>query len=484
MKEKVIKFNYIFIFVALIFFGTLNKLEFATDTYCVFATPIKQYCEHFLYSGRFISAFSLACAGVLKLKPETMYVVSFCIAIISTIIAMNKLYNVFKKEFDNEICNIISVILVIINVFSIELYLFLEKGILMLSVLFCIMALEQYSKYVKENRKLLLIYSFLLMLLANFSYQGTVGIFIALSVVFIAKYGNTKNKFLKYNFFAALCYGIPALINYIIVKVLYNNQRVSGKIEFIKSFGLILKNTKDMLIDTYNILPKYFFLIIVIIMIIFVVISVIIKKDKKEIFINLLKLSYIILGVYIVTIFPQIMQSTASIGFAPRNTYAFASILGILFLYNNMIGNYKIIRILEIMILIILLFIQYISFNNIIRNRYILNYNDYNNAMSILEKVKEYEENTGIYIDSVAIYKQNGNSLSYRDLYISGDINVKATCPEWSRIDYLEFYLNRNLSVVSEDEEVYEEYFKNVNTKSFSTEHIFLRDNVMHFCLY
>lgn len=475
----------LFILITVIFFGTFSKLEYATDTYCVFATPIKQYCEHFLYSGRFVSAFCLAISGLLDFSPTTIYTVSYILALISTIISMSVLQEIFAKNIKNKAISILISILIVINIFSIELYLFLEKGIMMLSVLFCILAFKHFVKYLEGNTKSVII-TFIYMTLANFAYQGTVGIFIGLAVVYIAKKDNTIIKFIKDNIVAAFCYGIPALINYLIIKIGFHNSRISGDINILKSTKLIVSNSLEMLKNTYNILPKYSFIIILCIIIIIAIIVIITKKEKTNKPILLLKLFYIILGIYVATIFPQIMQSTSSIGFAPRNTYAFASIVGLILLYVFSIKDEEKQNIEPILIIIsvILLIMQYIGFNNIIRNRYILNYNDYYNAMQIVKKVEQYETDTQKTINKVAIYKTKGNSLSYPTLYVSGDINIKATCPDWSRIDYLEYYLGRTLQEVETLNEVYTSYFENEDWTIFDTDQVILIDDTLHLCLY
>ena len=81
----------------------------------------------------------------------------------------------------------------------------------MLSVLFCILAFKQFVNYLKEDKIKYLIFSFIYMLFANFSYQGTVGLFVVLACLYIVINNNNFKTFFKNNFYAAICYGIPAL---------------------------------------------------------------------------------------------------------------------------------------------------------------------------------------------------------------------------------------------------------------------------------
>lgn len=476
---------WILFILTLLFFGVFFKLEFATDTYCVFATPTEQYVEHFMYSGRFFSAGILSLIRWLGLGNTTLYTLSFIGAIICTVLSLYKLYKIFNFDVKSKIVSIILSILIVINMFSIELYLFLEKGILMLSVLFCVLAFGEIVKYFKGNKNKIIL-AFIYMVLANFCYQGTVGIFVALSVLYIIKYSKSIVEFIKYNVITMLCYGLPALINFLIVKFLFNNARVAGQVNIMESFSKIISGTKDVVINTFNILPKYFLIILVALFTLILIYLIIRKKSNiKTKILVLLKNIYVIAAIFIISVLPQVMQNTSSIGFAPRNTYSLGAIIGIIvaFIYLNLDVK-KTLNIVIVSICIILLSVQYVSFENIIRNRYILNYMDYYNSIQIVEKVKQYEDKTKNKINQVAVYKQLGNTSSYPGLFVSGDINLKATLPDWSRMDYLRYYLDRDLVEVNQDENVYNKYFKDQTWDTFDIDQIVLIDNTLHMCTY
>ena len=93
---------YIFILITFMFFGIFVKLEYALDTYCVFEMSTKSYCEHFLMSGRPISALFLAVTRFLNFTPNGIYTTSFIIAIIATIASLYILFNIIKKDIKNE----------------------------------------------------------------------------------------------------------------------------------------------------------------------------------------------------------------------------------------------------------------------------------------------------------------------------------------------------------------------------------------------
>lgn len=178
------------------------------------------------------------------------------------------------------------------------------------------------------------------------------------------------------------------------------------------------------------------------------------------------------------------MQSTNSIGFAPRSTYTFASLIGIVLVYTFINTKPKVLtkNILSILLITYLL-IQYTSFQNIARDIYTLNYMDYNQFLQIREIVENYEKETGNAITKIATYKKEPQG-TYPGIFISGDINLKAMCPDWSRVDYLEYYFGRTLEEIEQSEEIYNMYFKDKDWEFFNKEQIVLKDDIMHIYVY
>lgn len=479
LKEKTV---YLFLIITLLYFGMFISLELAADTYCVFTAATKYYAQHFLQSGRFVSAFFLCFIRFFNFSNNVLYYISFIIGIISTTLSMYFLNNIISNKINNKLLSILLSVLIVICPFSIELFLFLEKGIMMLSVLLEILAFKYFSEYMKNYDKKYIFIVLLLMILASFSYQGTIGLFVTLGCLVIIEKSNSIKSFIKNNIILALLYGLPAALNYLIVRCMFKNSRVSSPIIIKESLKKIFENIINMLRDTYQILPKYFFITFGIILLLLVL--YLILKNKKFKVINILKLFYIITINFLVIIMPQIMQGTDSIGFAPRNTYPFASILGILILFAFYIKimDKKYIKLI-IIIIILFLGVQYVSFNKIEKDRYILNYMDKYNANLVLKKVTNYENNTGNYVKKVAFYNDE-IQYTYPNLFVSGDINIKATYPEWCRTDYLSYYLNRKLTEVKFDNKVYENYFKNKEWISFDLEQVIIINDTIYIYLY
>ncbi len=466
---------YIYIIISIIFFGIFFKLEYATDTYTVFENTTKETVEHFFESGRFVTGICQAIIRLVHINNTFTYLISFILGIISLSIALYKLEKIFEQDIgENITIAILTSVLVIINVFSIELFLYIEKGILLLSVLLNVLAVEKLILYIKGNKKAV-IWALLYMFIANCCYQGTVSLFVMLGLVYVIKYSKTFKDFLKNTVILAFTYGIPALINYAVVKFIFANSRIAGDFDFALSIQKIIEGSQKLFF-TYSILPKYLFMsVIALLFICILYFSINQKKSTYDKIVPVVSIVFIVLGSLIATILPQFMQATSSIWFVPRSSYAFGGIIGILilFLFMNFKVNKKLEKIL-IMGMILYLVVQYVNFQDIALDHYLVNYMDEIQAMQIKEKIATYEEQTGKTVTKVAFYESDLPSWTYPNIRAIGDINIKALSPAWSRIPYLKHYLDRSLEEVDKQEEIEKEFFENKENI------IIIREDTLH----
>lgn len=470
---------WIFAIITSLFFGTLLKLDFATDTYEVFEKSGKEMLMHFISSGRFLTGIAYVSAKMLNLDNNIAYMLSFILAIFSITVSTYKLNKIFSKDIKNNTISSLVSILIIINVFSIELFLYIEKGILCLSVLFCVLAVEKLIEYFESKEKKDLLFTFIYMLLANFSYQGTVALFVALALIYILKYSENFKRFVVNNIVTGLCYGIPAVINLVIVRV-FENDRIAGEHNIKHSLIKIIDGTKCML-KTYEIIPEYIFKLILVLVIAILIYYII--KDKNKKIISVLSIIYIIIGVLFITILPQFMQATSSIWFVPRSSYAFGAIFAILILY--LLINYKIsIKLPNVIIMVSVLYliVQYSGFQTIIRDHYIMNYMDEYFANQIKEKIEIYENETGNRVNKVAFYQKEIH-WSYPRLKTVGDINVRAMAPEWSRISSLTYYLNREFEEIKPNDEIYNKFIKCEN-EEYIMDQSYIENDILNIFIY
>lgn len=476
---------YVFSIITIMFFGIFCIMQYAPDTYSVFSNDIVSTTSHFLACGRFVTgAFIYFFMSILKLSNHNVYRLSYIIAVLCTIIALYKLNKLIKKDVKNNALSIIISTLIIINPFSLELFLYIEKGIMMLSVLLCVLAVEQIDKFFSGSKKSI-IYALILMVVANFCYQGTVGVFVAISIVYVIKYSKNIKDFVLNNIVVALTYGIPAVINFLIVRFAFVNERVKGKIVLTESITKMIQGTENMVINTYKLLPKYLFIAMIIILLGFIIYKTIVKKtDIKGKTLQVLGALYLIIISLIATVAPQLLQDTNKIWFVARSSYPIASIIGILSLYFCMDFRIKnIIKNILMALLTIFLVIQFGKFMRFSIDNYIGNYMDKTVSLQINTMILEYEEQSGNKIDSIALYKDHNTLEYYQNLNATGDINIRAYCADWCIMPILKLYTNKQYKFVEQDMNL-KEKFKNTNWDCFDKEQVIFKNNVMHLCIF
>ncbi len=479
---------YVFFLITMIYFGIYLKIQYAPDTYNVFASDLGAMVKHFFSCGRFVTGLWLYVSDkILNLSEIGIYLTSYFIAIIAMTISLNKVYKIFKEESKSKLLVFLATILILINIFSIELFVYIEKGIMVLSVLFSVLAFEQVVKMLKGDKKIkCILIASLWMFLANASYQGAVGIFAVLSFIYILKYSKNIKDFILSNINIGIIYIIPAVLNLLIIRLFFANERVQGEIILSESIQKIFASTESMIFKTYGIIPENLLVMLSIALIIIIIIykSIKSKENKLKKAVSILGILYIVLGTIIITVAPQLLQDTSSIWFVPRSTYPFAAIIGILLMYLTI--KYELIGITEKVIAVICIVymgIQLNSFISIVIDNHIVNYIDEKNTKNIIEQIESYEQTTGVKVEEIAFYRDQQTSYTYDGIKTIGDMNIKSLFPEWSAQKIIEYFGNRDLILINKNEE-FIEVFTNFNWENYSEEQIKFIDNEVHICLY
>lgn len=486
IKEILLDKNlYIFSIITILFYGVFCIMQYAPDTYSVFATNLTDIVSHFFSCGRIVTGGALYIVrGLLHIGNYGTYLLSYGFAMLCMIISLYKLNKLINQEIKNTIVSILITTLIIINPFSIELFVYIEKGIMILSILLCILAVEQIKKFFEGNKKSIIV-ALILMIIANCCYQGTVGLFVAISLLYIIKYSKNIKEFIVNNIIVALTYGIPAILNFMLVRFLFTNERVAGKIVLSESIIKMLQGTKRMVINTYDLLPKYVFMILIAVLLGIIIYQAIKKKisSKKKI-LEILGACYLIAGTLFATVAPQILQDTSSIWFVARSSYTMASIIGLLTMYIFMKTQIHVkMKNMLIVILLAFLLLQFVSFMSFSIDNYIGNYIDKMTTLEINQLIKDYEEKMGQQITQISIYHDSEIQYTYPELKASGDMNIKAYSADWCVPQIIQMYTGRNLTTVENDETLKNEFLQK-NWNVFDKEQIVFQGDTMHICLY
>ena len=458
----------------------LLKIEYATDTYSVFNFDKQAIFMQYAMSGRFITAILGKIVKTIDLSEQAIYLGSYILAMTCSVFSQYLLYTIIEKNVESKILNLTIPTLIIINPFSIELFLYIEKGIMWFGILMCIAGLKSIIIFFDTKKKKYIILALIEIFIANCSYQGIVGIFASVSLVYIIKYSKNIKQFIINNVLIGTTYTMPAVVDYFLVKAFFESSRINGKITILKSFNKILKNTSNMFVNMYRILPKYAFILLILFT--FAVFCSKIWKEKK--FLHVLKFMYLIIGITFFAIAPQFIQPTDSIWFVPRSTYSFASMYGILILYFAM--NYDISGLTKKLIIVIsgiLILLQAQKFIKIEKDRYLLNEKDEIITMQIIKQINNYEEQTGHEITRVSIYQDERPNYTYNGIFATGDMNIKSYFTDWSAIEILKYYSKKTLNLVGKNE-ILEKQFKHKNWDEFNLEQIVFKDNTINICNY
>lgn len=234
--------------ISLIFFGTFIKLDFATDTYAFMYNPVDEFAGTFFGNGRIIAGIF---GTLFKLIPgisiQVVCLFSFLVGIISLILSLCVLDGLVNKIIKNNVlCKLITT-LIIINPFIIELFLFIEKGAMLLGILFCVLAVKNFVRYLEEkdnNKKSIkfLIYSIAMMIMGSISYQGVLGIYILIATVFTIYYSKNFKQFIVNIILSVVPYIGGVITNFLWIKLMSVDGRTSGSLDIVGSIKAITAN--------------------------------------------------------------------------------------------------------------------------------------------------------------------------------------------------------------------------------------------------
>ena len=183
-----------------------------------------------------------------------MYILSFIIAIFFSSLSIYTLDKIINKYVNNRFLSSLISISIIINPFIIELWLFVEMGIMMLSIFSMIKAFTCFDNYLDKKNQRLLLKSLIWMIIGVFSYQGTMALFVCLSLISIINHSKNVKLYFKNNIFMFFIYFIPIIINYIFI-LMFSRNRVGGIYNFQRTISTIIGSTK-YIVNGFGLFPK------------------------------------------------------------------------------------------------------------------------------------------------------------------------------------------------------------------------------------
>lgn len=267
-KNLCIEFLIVFILVCVIFMPFLVG-HYATDTYNVINIGFHEYAIKWsLNDGRIFMALIMLIAQQLNITIEVIVFLTLFFALIVSSVSVVVINNIIKKykNTDRLIDKILTLsmsYLIVFNFMYVEDMYFIEAFVMSVSILMLIIA----ANTLVENKKFSEIKTFLFVIISVLFYQGSIGLFFMMTVLFsILK---NKNNYKKIIFDIIEC-GLIAfgamMLDVLIVKFigfLFNMKqtRISGIKSVLQNIKDIIKYTDAILIETCGLYPQFLYLI-------------------------------------------------------------------------------------------------------------------------------------------------------------------------------------------------------------------------------
>lgn len=454
-KKDIILFIILFIISSIIYWNYIT-MHYATDTYNIMNIGYIEYAiNNSLNDGRlFMFVIGLFAESVQL--PINVYVIATVIlaiglSCITVIILKNMIINI--KPLEGKLYKIIPILISYITIFNfmyVENLYFVEATMMALSILLYTMAsktlIEKKEGYIKRG----IIY----VVLATFSYQGTIGFYILLTfVLLLIRYKSDYKKIVKEFFMAGITAVIAFLANLALIQLSNSllgikQQRLNGIQNLKETIVFVAQNFYQMvlsiiLIESCWLFPKYYCVLIIAGILL---ISFIYKTWKKEHRICTNEIAIILLTLFLCFIMCVVSISSYDTG---RIHYPMGALIGILFLYlycdtsimeKEELSKYGILFLLFIYIIAtinntILLLNQHKRVNELEKEQ----------CKNLEKYIKNYEEENNIQVTKARYFKfSNMKEYGFFD-----EINNRSVlCYDgvactWSSIGTINFYTKR-----------------------------------------
>ncbi len=473
--------------LVMLFFGTNLYLSFATDTYATLSAGFYHAgIDMATRNGRPVIGLIYELQYLSGLPNVSFYYISSVLALIFLALSIWIYQGILKKHGIKENTRILLAFAAIANIFIIEYFMFVEKCGFMLAILFDVIGIYWLDKFFDERQKKHFGFAVISMIFAIMTYQGTIALFVILSIPLALKYANDFKTYIFNGLSIGLIYTIPVIIDLLAFKFIFKSARIAEKTDYIKAIKNVVKGIYHNGIWTFNILPNYLYLILVII--IFAVLVIHARGGQK----SRLKIvnAFVIVGAACLFSSATIFQGSG--WWSTRTVYPIASIAAALaidlFVNGTAIdtGNWrrKAGYMVSIGAIATLLIFQYFSFNRIYIDKYQVNALDQYRYQYIGQAIEEYQKSTGEKITKVAFYDDAKKSrVQYSDLYGVGDLVVSTFVTDWSDVNAMNYYLHTHYDKIKPVEK-YKAYFSKKNWSHLSKEQLIFDGDKLHICVY
>lgn len=453
-----------------------------TDIYWDIQIGYKEFSLIALSDGRIIHYLLLNLANICHIP---MKIYEIIVHIIATIINSVSVYLIYSRLIKNSKVKkhkyliLIGSFLIIFNPMNLEHYAYYENIVMSLSMLLC----TKVAIAIDEGKKGCIIKSIIMIIIAAISYQGTLNLCIALSILFLALKENKEKKYYIKQIIKIILIMVIALTAvytsvFLINHILNKQQNRVGKIniftiETVKNILVLLVRSISTL--TYRLFAPYLITVTILL-------SVLIIAYQKEALKRIGKYLLIVLISTTACIVPIFLQSVPSI--SARMSCSIGAILGMSIIYitfNSDLDNNITRYVIQIMSIILLIINIFNYWNVGVMNRKTMKCEE-ELANQIGKVIDKYEEDNTIVIENIALCHNSNSANTYLNMP-KNTFTDRALLCNYSKIHCLNYYLNKNYKEVEFDIEIYREYL-NYKADSFEPEQIRFKNNTAYIYIY
>lgn len=480
-------------FLVLLFFGTNVFLSFSTDSYSTLSAGFHTAAQDMLErNGRPIIALIYKLHSLSGLPGISFYYISSGLALLFLGIAVWLYQKLLARYSLPENIRILLAFASIANIYIIEYFMFIEKCGFMLAILFNVIAVQSICGFFERKNTHLcnvsLLCAVLAMTLAVFTYQGTVALFVVLSIPFAFYHAKNFREYVCNIISIGVCYAVPVLLAFAAFKWVFNGTRLQTDFNLLANLKEFFGGLWMCNMETFDIFPHYIFLLAVLLILAAAVISA--RGTDKPAFLEKL---HILVLFAAACVFPAATILQGSGWWTPRTVYPLASIAGVLAI-NSFINHpiqpdstasVCIAKRVSIAAIAVLLVVQYFGFTRLYIDKYKLNALDESRCCYVGQAISEYEETSGIEIRKIAFYTDAESAIpTYPHLYShTGDLICSSFNQSWSDLSALNYYLGTNYEKVDPVEK-YDIYFSEKNWDHLSQGQLIFDGDTLHLCIY
>ena len=474
--------------LVLLHFGIDFTFNYATDTYSTFNETGTWY--HVIYeNGRPLKALIYYVIEIMNIPAGIVYHASQASGMLMLAVAVAMFTLILKNYLANEtLCLIISFV-TLVNPFFIEFMLFEEKGLFMLVILLNIIALSFTEKRWRTGEGDLIkeiIIVQLCLWVSVFIYQTIIEVYVVLCLPFIAIWSKSVKDFISKNIYVMIMYGVPMGCAFLLAKFFLPVERLDNNLDLAGKIQNFIRIFKFVTVDEFYTLRKGLFLIWLFILFAVAVFAII--RSSQPWFKTFFYVAYISIGCTVVSFLLYITGSSTVCW--PRMIYTYGMLFGCVLLYLLYIKDQmeqksifdSVFKIIAVSLLCIILVFDYISFGKVFLERHRANQEDMYYAEIIGQRIAEYEEETGITIDTLCYYKDYHIAV-FGEGFDDSHLNERAQASGWSRHNSIEIYLDKHFNQGEPDPEL-QEMFSQKDWNMFSEEQLIFDGSTLHICVY